>query len=300
MKRSTALLILSLLALSLNGARAASDGGILAAGARLEKVSSEFEFTEGPAVDAKGNLYFTDQPNDRILRLDLSGTLTNFLKPAGRANGMYFDRHGNLIACADEKNELWSITPQGKVTVLVKDYNGKLLNGPNDVWVRPDNALYFTDPLYKRPYWNRGPGEQGGEHVYFVTADRRHVTRVTEDLKQPNGIIGTPDSKRLYVSDIGAGRTYSYTPHPDGHLSDKSLFCAIGSDGMTIDRKGNVYLTGKGVWVVSPEGKTIEHIEVPEPWTANVAFAGRDRSTLFITASKSLYKIQTRMKGATK
>ena len=278
----------------------AAEPSILAPGAKLEKVSSEFEFTEGPAVDARGNLYFTDQPNDRILRLDVDGTLKTFLKPAGRSNGMYFDRHGNLIACADEKNELWSISPKGKVTVLLKDYRGKLLNGPNDVWVRPDNALFFTDPLYKRPYWHRGEGEQGGEHVYFMTANRKTVTRVIDDLKQPNGIIGTPDGKILYVSDIGSGKTYSYAVHADGHVTDKKLFCAIGSDGMTIDREGNVYLTGKGVSVVSAAGKTIEHIDVPEPWTANVAFAGRDRSTLFITASKSLYKIKTTVKGHTK
>ena len=277
-----------------------ADSSILAPGAKVEKVSGEFEFTEGPAVDAQGNLYFTDQPNDRIMKLGLDGHLKVFLKPAGRSNGMYFDRDGNLIACADEKNELWSIAPDGKITVLLKDYKGKLLNGPNDVWVRPDNALFFTDPLYKRPYWNRGDGEQGGEHVYFLTADRKTLTRVADDLKQPNGIIGTPDGKTLYVSDIASRKTYSYAVHPDGHLTQKKLFCEIGSDGMTIDHRGNVYLTGKGVSVVDPAGKSIEHIDIPEPWTANVAFAGADRSTLFITASKSLYKIRTVVKGHTK
>lgn len=291
---------LAIVLLGINCSLSAADSGLLAPGAKLEKVSGEFEFTEGPAVDTRGNLYFTDQPNDRIMRLDVDGTLKTFLKPAGRSNGTYFDRHGNLIACADEKNELWSITPDGKVTVLLKDYKGKLLNGPNDVWVRPDDALYFTDPLYKRPYWHRGEGEQGGEHVYFMTKDHKTVTRVIDDLKQPNGIIGTPDGKTLYVSDIGAGRTYAYAVHPDGQVTDKRLFCQIGSDGMTIDRKGNVYLTGRGVSVVSPGGKTIEHIDVPEPWTANVAFAGRDRSTLYITASKSLYKIKMAVKGHTK
>ncbi|MBI1840822.1 MAG: SMP-30/gluconolactonase/LRE family protein [Verrucomicrobia bacterium] len=278
----------------------AAENSVLAPGAKLERISSEFQFTEGPAVDRRGNLYFTDQPNDRIMRLGTDGALTTFLKPAGRSNGTYFDRDGNLIACADEKNELWSIAPDGKVTVLLKEHQGKLLNGPNDLWVRPDNALYFTDPFYKRPYWHRGGGEQGGEHVYFMTADRKTVTRVADDLKQPNGIIGAPTGKTLYVSDIGAGKTYSYAVHPDGHLTDKKLFCELGSDGMTIDNRGNVYLTGKGVFIVSPAGKTIEHIDVPEPWTANVAFAGKDRSTLFITASKSLYRIKTVVRGRTK
>src|SRR5262245_47676753 len=114
-------------------------GDLVAPGAKLQKLSSEFQFTEGPAVDREGNVYFTDQPNDRIVKWNgADGSFSTFLHPAGRANGMYFDRDGNLIACADEKNELWSITPAGKVTVLVKDYEGKLLNGPNDAWVRPD------------------------------------------------------------------------------------------------------------------------------------------------------------------
>ena len=173
----------------------------------------------------------------------------------------------------------------------MKDYQGKLLNGPNDVWVRPDGGLYFTDPFYKRPYWKRGPKEQDGERVYYLAPDHKTLTRVIDDLKQPNGIIGTPDGKTLYVADIGAGKTYAYDIQPDGTLADKRLFCELGSDGMTIDSEGNVYLTGKGVTVFDPTGKQIEHIDVPEPWTANVCFGGKDRQTLFITASKGLYAI---------
>ena len=275
--------------------------GIIAPGAQVQKVAGSFEFTEGPAVDRSGNVYFTDQPNDRILRWDArDGSISTFLQPAGRANGMYFDRRGRLIACADEKNQLWSITTGKKRTILVESYQGKLLNGPNDAWVRPDNALYFTDPLYKRPYWNRGPGEQGGEHVYFLSRDRKTLRRVTEDLKQPNGIIGTPDGKTLYVSDIGAGKTYAYAIRKDGQLEDKRLFCSLGSDGMTIDHRGNVYLTGKGVTVFNPQGEKIEHIEIAEPWTANVAFGGTDRQTLFITASKSVYTLRMQVHGLTK
>ena len=270
-----------ILLLSLAGPLAAAETkSVLAPGARAEKISSAFEFTEGPAVDRRGNVYFTDQPNDRIMKWSPDGAFTTFLQPSGRANGMYFDRRGNLLACADGKNELWSIAPDQKVTVLVKDYQGKLLNGPNDVWVRPDNGAYFTDPLYKRPYWNRGPNEQGGEHVYYITPDRKTVRRVIDDFKQPNGIIGTPDGRTLYVADIGAGKTYAYHIEKDGGLSGKRLFCEQGSDGMTIDHQGNVYLTGKGVTVYDPQGKKIEHIEIPEPWTANVCFAGPKRKTL--------------------
>jgi gluconolactonase len=279
----------------------AADGSLLAPGATVQKVSGAFSFTEGPAVDQHGDVYFTDQPNDRIMKWKADdGSISTFLKPAGRANGMYFDGRGNLIACADEKNELWSISPSGKVTVLLKDYQGKLFNGPNDAWVRPDDGIYITDPLYKRPYWKRGPTEQSGEHVYFLSSDRKTCHRVADDLKQPNGIIGTPDGKVLYVSDIGAGRTYAYDVQKDGSLQNKRLFCELGSDGMTIDDRGHVYLTGKGVTVFDSSGRKVEHIDIQEPWTANVCFGGRDRRTLFITASKSVYTVRMQTKGLTK
>src|SRR3954451_15933349 len=166
---------------------------IIAPGAELQKIVDDCKFTEGPAADPDGNVYFTDQPNDRILKWSLDGKLSTFLEPCGRSNGLCFDAKGNLWACADEKNELWSIAPDKKVTVVLKDFQGKLLNGPNDLWVRPDQGIYFTDPFYKRGYWKRGPKEQDVEGVYFLPADRGKPVRVIDDLKQPNGIIGTPD-----------------------------------------------------------------------------------------------------------
>jgi gluconolactonase len=211
---------------------------------------------------------------------------------------MYFDAKGNLIACADEKNELWAITPGKKVTVLIKDYQGKYLNGPNDVWVVPTGGLYITDPFYKRPWWDHDTMVLDGEQVYFLSPDGKKPVRVTNDLKKPNGITGTPDGKKLFVADIGADRTYAYDIQPDGSLTNKALFCAKGSDGMTIDEKGNIYITGKGVTVFDKTGKQIEHIDVQEPWTANVSFGGKDHQTLFITASKSLYSIRLIFKGA--
>src|SRR5688572_30921286 len=119
---------------------------IIAPGAVLRLVSSQFSFTEGPAGNKKGDVYFTDQPNNKIWKYSTDGKLSVFLDKAGRSNGMYFDKQGNLITCADEKNELWSINPQGKVTVLLKDYKGHTFNGPNDLWIDPKGGIYFTDP----------------------------------------------------------------------------------------------------------------------------------------------------------
>ena len=275
-----------------------ADSPVLAAGAKVEKLAWEFKFTEGPAADANGNVYFTDQPNDRIMKWSVDGKLSEHMKPCGRSNGLYFDGKGNLLACADEKNQLWSIAPDKQATVLVKDYEGKLLNGPNDLWVRPDGGVYFTDPFYKRPYWKRGPSEQDAPAVYFLSADRKRLVRVAGDLMQPNGIVGTPDGKRLYVADIRAGKTYAYDIQADGALANRKLFCPMGSDGMTIDDAGNVYLTGRGVTVFDKAGGKVEHIEVPERWTANVCFGGKDGRTLFITASTGLYAVRMKTKAA--
>jgi len=274
----------------------AAESKIIAPGATLQKLAGDFVFTEGPACDRQGNVFFTDQPNDRIHKWSIDGKLSTFMQPCGRANGLSFNHEGYLWACADEKNELWRIDPAGKAAVVVKDYKGKLLNGPNDVWIQPTGGLYFTDPYYKRDYWKRGPKEMD-ECVYYLAPDHQTLTRVIEDLKQPNGIIGTPDGKLLYVTDIGAGKTYRYGIQPDGALKEKTLFCEMGSDGMTIDSAGNIYLTGKGVSVFDSSGKKIEHIEVPENWTANVCFGGKDKQTLFITATKSLYGLRMRVSG---
>jgi len=272
--------------------------GVIAPGATVEKLAGDFQFTEGPTCDEEGNLFFTDQPNDRILKWSVERGLSIFLQPAGRANGMYFDYQGNLIACADETNALWSIAPDGGVTLILNEYKGKPLNGPNDVWVRPDGALYFTDPFYPRPWWTHDTMPQDGQHVYLLSADRRELVRVTDDLEQPNGIIGTPDGRTLYVADIGAGKTYRFDIASDGHLAHKTLMAEQGSDGMTLDNEGNLYLTGKGVYVFDETGRQIDHLKVPEDWTANVSFCDKDKHTLFITAGKGLYRVKLRVKGA--
>ena len=291
-------IILFLLFTGLFAASRSKAEGVTAPGAKLEKLAGDFLFTEGPTCDKNGNLFFVDQPNDRIMEWSVDGKLSTFLQPSGYANGMCFDANGNLIACADEHNELWSIAPDKRVTVLVKDFQGKYLNGPNDVWVAPGGAMYITDPFYKRKWWDHSTMTLTNEEVYRLGPDRKDLTRVTDDLRKPNGITGTPDGKTLFVADIGAGQTWRYDILAGGSLTNKTLFCAKGSDGMTIDAAGDIYLTGRGVTVFDKTGKQIQHIDVPETWTANVSFGGKDRKTLFITASKSLYSIRLSIKGA--
>jgi gluconolactonase len=279
-------------------ALAAAAAGVVAPDAKLEKLAGGFAFTEGPTVDAHGNLFFVDQPNNRIMEWSAEGKLSTFLQPSGHANGMCFDAQGNLIACADEHNALWSIAPDKTVTVLVTNFAGKYLNGPNDVWVAPGGGIFLSDPFYKRKWWDHTTMALTNEEVLYLSPDRKNLKRVTEDLKKPNGITGTPDGKNLYVSDIRAGQTWRYNIQSDGSLTDKTFFCALGSDGMTIDAEGNDYLTGHGVTVFDKDGKQIDHIDVPEQWSANVCFGGPDHQTLFITASESLYSIALRVKGA--
>jgi gluconolactonase len=292
----------TLFAFSLILALTVAGEGVVAPGAKLEKLAGGFSFTEGPTCDAHGNLFFTDQPNDRILEWSVDGKLSTFLQPAGRANGMMFDAHGNLVACADEHNQLWSIAPDKTVTVLVTNYQGKYLNGPNDVWIAPNGAMYLSDPFYRRKWWDHTMMALTNEEVFYLSPDRKTLAMVTDDLKKPNGITGTPDGKTLFVADIRTNQTWRYDIRPDGSLTNKTLVCAKGSDGMTIDAEGNLYLcaTGRtnGVSVFDPGGKLIDHIDVPESWSANVSFGGPDHRTLFITASESLYSIRLRVRGA--
>jgi gluconolactonase len=266
---------------------------LIAPGAEVKKVAGDFKFTEGPAGDAVGDVYFSDIPANRILKWSLDGKLSTFIENSGGANGLYFDKDGNLIACQAEARRLVSISPAGEITALADQYNGKKFNSPNDLWIDPKGGVYFTDPRYG----NREGMEQDGEHVYYLTPDRKAVIRVISDMVRPNGLIGTPNGKTLYVTDNGAGKTYVYKVNKDGTLTDKQLFVSEGADGMTIDNKGNVYLATKVVAVYDTKAQKIEEIPVPEQPT-NLTFAGADDSTLFITARTSLYAVDMQVKGA--
>jgi gluconolactonase len=271
---------------------------IIKPGASLVKLSGGFSFTEGPSSDSNGNVFFTDQPNNRIMEWSTEGKLTTFMQPCGRSNGLAFDANGNLWACADEKNELWCIDRNKTVHVISPLYSGKPLNGPNDLW--PDNkgGIYFTDPFYKRTWWDHSDQPQKIQAVYYLKPDHKTIIRVATDLVQPNGIVGTPDFCNLFIADIGDNKTWSYKIEADGSLGEKKLFCDMGSDGITIDTKGNLYLTGNGVTVFNSKGRKTGNIPVPEDWTANVCFGGKDMKSLFITASKGLYMIKLRIRGA--
>ncbi|MBK1440373.1 SMP-30/gluconolactonase/LRE family protein [Parapedobacter sp. ISTM3] len=268
---------------------------VVAPAAKLQLVADGFGFTEGPAMDAEGNVFFTDQPNNRIWKYDTKGKLSIFMEPAGRANGLYFDNEGYLIACADEQYELWRIGMDKQVEKLAAGYDDSLFNGPNDVWVSPSGLIYFTDPYYQRNYWSRTEPDMPTQGLYLYKNGQ--VIRLDDQFKKPNGIIGTPDGKMLYVADIGDSKIYRYRVERDGSLTDKQLFASQGSDGMTIDSKGNIYLTGKGVDVYNPQGERIEHIDVPVNWTANVCFGGRDRDYLFITATDKVFILKMQVKG---
>ena len=271
---------------------------IIADGAALVMVADGYAFTEGPASDKKGNVYFTDQPNNRILKWDAqSNTISTFMKPSGRANGLFVDNQGNLLAAADEKNELWQIGMDKNVSILLQQFESKTFNGPNDIWVDKKGGIYFTDPFYQRPYWERQEPELAEQLVFYLAPKTKKVKVIAKNFVRPNGIIGSADGKTLYIADIGDNKTYSYRIEADGSLRNRKLFTNLGSDGMTIDNQGNVYLTGDGVIVFDSKGNQIEHILTGRDWTANVTFGGLEQNVLFITASQAVYTLKMNIKG---
>ena len=297
MKKSSRLFLGFLLAAITNHVTAQNDS-LIAPGATLQLVSKQFGFTEGPSPDKKGNIFFTDQPNDKIWKYDTDGKLSVFLDKSGRANGTYFDKKGNLITCAEEKNEIWSINKKGKVKILLKDFNGKRLNGPNDLWVDKKGGIYLTDPYFQRSFWDRKSPDLKGQNVYYLPKGKTQPVVVIDDFSQPNGVVGTPDGKNLYVSDMRGRKTYRYAFNTDGSLIDKHLVIEQGSDGMALDERGNIYLAGNGgITAYDKDGKKLTFIRVPSGWTANMCFGGKDRKTLFITASESVYTIRMNVKG---
>jgi len=261
-------------------------------GAVVEQVSTGHGFTEGPVVDAAGNLYFADIPQSVITRIAPDGTRTAFVRRAASPNGLAIDKNGVLIAALAGDRCVVEIDSLGNYTVLADRYEGKRFNNPNDLWVDANNGIYFTDPSYHI----RLTVEQDGEQVYYISPDRKTVTRMTDDLSQPNGIVGTPDNRYLYVADSGHRRICRFAINPDASLTDKITFVERGSDSMTLDGEGNLYITSGGVQVYNSRGMLIETIRVPES-PANVCFGGPDRRTLYITARTSVYSLRMKVRG---
>ncbi len=254
-----------------------------------------FGFTEGGATDSDGNILFTDLRPFTIHKWDATTEeVTLFLDETQKINGVCFDADQNLIACQSNARRIISIAPDGSETVLTDNYNGGKFNSPNDLWIDSKGGIYFTDPRYGKV---RDDMELDGEHVFYISPDHSHVTRVTDDLKRPNGIIGSVDGKTLYIGDTGLNKIFAYTIEEDGTLTNKRIFVDThGSDGFALDTQGNLYTTSGPVRIYAPDGTHIQDIELPEK-SSNVCFAGTDRKTLFITARKSIYAIPLNLPG---
>ena len=264
---------------------------VVAPGAKLVELGHDFQFTEGPAADAEGNVFFSDVAASRTYKCSVDGKISTVREKTGHTNGLAFDRDGNLLACEGEDGRLESVDPHGKVTILADQYDGKRFNQPNDLWIDPEGGVYFSDPIY-----GRGRRAQDGECVYYLSPDHKKVIRVIDDMVRPNGLVGTPDGKLLYATDWGDKKTYKYDIAADGTLSNKRSFAPVGADGMKIDSEGNVYMAEKDILVYDPAGNRIGEIDVPTQPT-NLCFAGKDGQTLFITARTSIYSLRMRVKG---
>lgn len=267
----------------------------------IKKLHTDLKFTEGPAADSAGNLYFSDIPADRIYKVDPAGALSVFLEPSRHTNGLMLDSKGRILAC-EMDGRIVAIAPDTKqVTELAGGYGGKRFNAPNDLVVDRSGGIYFTDPRFRAPM----PLPQEKEAFYYLAADGK-VTRLGENLPAPNGVILSPDEKTLYVIPSLQKQMLAYPVEGPGKLGAGRVFCELeqkepngngGGDGLTIDVKGNLYITSAlGLQVFSPEGKKLGTIAFPEQ-PANATFGGPDRKTLYVTARTSLYACPMEVAG---
>ncbi len=269
----------------------------------IVKLHTGFTFTEGPAADAKGNVYFTDVRANRIHKVDTDGRLATFLEDSKGCNGLMFDGRGRLIACQGGEGRIIAIDVATKnIEVLADHYNGKRFNAPNDLAVDRLGGVYFTDPGFR-------PAEmtQDKEGVYYISKDRQ-VTRVLDNLPRPNGVLLSPDDKTLYVVPSGSPEVRAYPVEGPGKPGAGQPLCPLeqlpagqprGGDGLTVDTKGNLYLALpalSAIQIVSAKGTMLGLIKFPEA-PANCAFGGKDMKTLFVTARTSLYALKMNTTG---
>lgn len=288
MFRTSSLLGLATLLFSLLPAHA-QDSGLIADGAELVEVRGGFGFLEGPVTDRSGDLYFTDINNNRIWRYTAGGEFEVAIEPSNNANGLTLDLDGSLLICEQNAQRITRREADSSLSVVADSYDGAPFNSPNDLWVHPDGSIYFTDPRYRFP---EGPPSQPGEYVYRISPDRQSVEALVTDIPKPNGIVGTEDGSTLYLASTETLKIYRFDIAADGTLENRIEFADQGSDGMTLDEFGNVYLTWRGgVSIRNPDGDEIEFIETPQN-PANVGFGGADGRTLYMTARTSLYSLR--------
>ncbi len=266
------------------------DGPLVKEGATFSKLGGDFKFVEGPALAPDGRIYFSDIPNERIHAYDPgTGSITVFREESGRSNGLFFTPAGALIACEGGNRRVTRTDFAGKITVLADTFEEKKLNSPNDIVPDGFGGFYFSDPRY-------GKGEDRElevEAVYYLDKSGK-LTQVAADLVKPNGLILSPEGNLLYVADPGAEKIHAYDVEGPGKIANKREFAAVGSDGMTIDRAGNVYVTWKGeVIAFSREGDEVMRLAVPE-CPANCLLVGK---TLYVTARTGFYAIELEVEG---
>ncbi|MDZ8223304.1 MULTISPECIES: SMP-30/gluconolactonase/LRE family protein [unclassified Nostoc] len=273
---------------------------ILEKDTQVERIAINLKFTEGPLWHQDGFLLFSDIPANTIYQWQPHQKLQIFRSPSGNANGNTFDLQGRLITAEHANRRISRTEKNGKLVTLVSHYRGKRLNSPNDLVVKSDGSIYFTDPPYGIKPQQKELGFYG---VYCLTSDGK-LTLLAKDFVRPNGITFSPDETKLYVNDSEAGYIRVFDVNSDGLLKNARIFAQQKypgkegvPDGMKVDIKGNVYSTGPGgVWVFSPVGNLLGIIEVPEV-PANLAWGDNDYKTLYITARNSLYRIRLKNPG---
>jgi gluconolactonase len=273
---------------------------ILDDSAKLEKVAGNFQFIEGPIWHPDGFLLFSDIPANIIYKFGSNQQVEVFRRPSGKANGNTLDKENRLLTAEHENRRVSRTEKDGKVITLADRYEGKKLNSPNDLVVKSDGSIYFTDPSYGV---SKEQEELGFYGVYRLASDGK-LTLLVKDLVLPNGIAFSPDEQKLYVNNSEAKYIAVFDVKPDGTVTNERLFADLKDasqggvpDGLKVDLQGNVYSTGPGgVWILSPDGKLLGKISVPETAT-NLAWGESDRKTLYITAYTSLYRIRLKIAG---